>query len=34
MDLDPNNTCDYHAAFDIQPAKVIMNVPLHMNGKK
>ena len=33
MDLDPNKTYDYHTWFEIIPTKVIMNVPLDMNGK-
>ena len=34
MDLDPNETFDYHTAFDIQPAKVVCDVDLNMNRKK
>ena len=34
MDLDPDKTYDYHAAFDIKPTEVVYNVDLDMNRKK
>ena len=32
--LDPNETYDYHTAFDIQPTQVVYNVDINANNKK
>ena len=32
--VDPNQSFDYHTAFDIQPTKVVYNVDVDLNNKK
>lgn len=33
-DVDAENTCDFHTAFDVKTTKVVYNVDLDMNQKK